>query len=227
MKLLRPFIDIFFPPVCICCGCSLKGMNRHICYWCGYDRFEYARGYDEELNPESVLFVWSMWEFDKGGYIQDLLHNLKYHHLRGVGTELGYIAGRTFLDRMSADTLQFLDARIPILVPVPLHASKRRKRGYNQTMALGEGLSASLMWDLSAEVDVERVRKTRTQTGLNTAQRAANLKGAFQIKNPEVFLNRIPIIVDDVYTTGATAHELASTLSGYDLKCGIITIARA
>ena len=227
MNLIQPWIDILFPPVCICCGCSLKGRNMHICYWCGYDRFEAAKGYDNKLKPESVLFIWSMWEFDKGGRIQDLLHSLKYHHLRGVGTELGYIAGRIFLDKMNADILQFLDARSPVLIPVPLHARKQRKRGYNQTMALAEGLAASLNWDLSENSDVERVRRTRTQTGLNTSQRAENLKGAFRVRNPESFENHLPVIVDDVFTTGATVYELASTLSGFGIQCGIITIARA
>lgn len=94
-------------------------------------------------------------------------------------------------------------------------------------MALAEGLAASLNWELSETSDVERVRRTRTQTGLNTAQRAENLKGAFEVRNPESFENHLPVIVDDVFTTGATVYELASTLSGFGFQCGIITIARA
>ncbi|PWN06798.1 ComF family protein [Rhodohalobacter mucosus] len=204
-------------------------MNRHICYWCGYDRFEHAATNDVEIMPDSVLFIWAMWQFDKGGFIQELLHSLKYNHLRGVGNELGYIAGRTFLDRMDADTLQFLDARNPVLIPVPLHAAKRRKRGYNQARALAEGLSVSLKWDLCEADDVIRIRKTRTQTGLTTLQRADNLKGAFKMTNNHLLddENRFPILVDDVITTGATTYELASAICSSGVRCGILAIARA
>lgn len=220
-------MDILFPQVCICCGCSLTGINRHICYWCGYYRFERAAAFNCEVIPESIHFIWAMWQFDKGGFIQELLHGLKYNHLRGVGNELGYIAGRTFLDRMDADTLQFLDARNPLLIPVPLHSAKRRKRGYNQARALAEGLSSSLNWDLCNKGDVVRVRKTRTQTGLTTIQRADNLKGAFRVTNPRLLNQRFPVLVDDVITTGATTYELASALCISGTRCGILSIARA
>ena len=181
--------------------------------------------------PDSVLFVWAMWQFDKGGFIQELLHGLKYNHLRGVGNELGYIAGRTFIDRMDADTQQFLDTRRPLLIPAPLHAAKQRKRGYNQARALAEGLSVSLQWDLCDAGDVIRIRKTRTQTGLTTPQRADNLKDAFRVKKNRLLLgeDRIPILVDDVITTGATTYELATAICGPGTgkRCGIIAIARA
>ena len=227
MPILKPYIDILFPQVCICCGCSLRGPNRHICYWCGYHRFERAAAFNSEVVPESVQFIWAMWQFDKGGYIQELLHSLKYNHLRGVGNELGYIAGRMFLDRMNADTLQFLDARKPVLIPVPLHSAKRRKRGYNQARALAEGLSSSLQWDLCNEGEVVRLRKTRTQTGLTTIQRADNLKGAFSVINTRLPNRGFPVLVDDVITTGATTYELASAICRSGMRCGIISIARA
>lgn len=227
MRFIQPYLELAFPVTCACCGSSVTGRHRYICYWCSGERFESATPDENSLLPKKVGFMWSMWQFDKGGALQDLLHNLKYNYLKGVGHELGYLAGRKFLDEMDADTLQLLDAGNPVIVPVPLHNSKQRKRGYNQARALGEGLGNALGWDLCDEHLVQRTRKTRTQTGLNTGQRAKNLKEAFQILNPDQLSGRYPVIIDDVFTTGATTFELASMLCSDDENCGIITIARA
>lgn len=227
MRFIQPYIELAFPVTCACCGSSVEGPQRYICYWCSGKRFERATTDDTMFLPQKVRFVWSLWQFDKGGALQDLLHKLKYNYLKGVGYELGYLAGRTFLDDMDADTLQMLDARNPLLVPVPLHKSNQRKRGYNQARALGEGLVKTLGWEICDEHFINRTRKTRTQTGLTTGQRAENLKQAFQIMNPRQLSGHYPVIVDDVFTTGATTFELASTLCSDGGQCGIITIARA
>lgn len=226
MSFIQPLIDIVFPATCVCCGTSTHKNNRYLCGWCSISRFESASDSEQELLPEKVRFAYSMWQFDKGGYLQDLLHNLKYNYLRGVGNELGYLAGLSFIEKTDADTLQYLDAANPLLVPVPLHKSKQRQRGYNQARALAEGLSGALGWEIISQKAVIRARKTKTQTGLNAGQRTQNLKNAFITRKPEELQDRFAVIVDDVYTTGATAFELASTICGDSRNCGIITIAR-
>ena len=76
--------------------------------------------------------------------------------------------------------------------------------------------------------EVIRIRKTRTQTGLSSADRSKNVKGAFKIAREEVLQNRFPIIIDDVFTTGATTYELADVLLyGRKGKAGIVTVAKA
>lgn len=169
-----------------------------------------------------------MWYFDKGGYLQDLLHKLKYHHLRGVGLELGYLLGTYFLHGRSQDTLDGIYNMKPLIIPVPLHHSKKRKRGYNQARALGEGVARSTGWDIIDSGFIKRIKKTKTQTGLNLRQRSENLRGAFQIEDSEPLKKRLPVIVDDVFTTGATTFELAKTLQeAMGTKSGIMTVARA
>ena len=75
---------------------------------------------------------------------------------------------------------------------------------------------------------IERIRKTRTQTGLTLEQRSENLKDAFRITDTSLVENRICIIVDDVFTTGATTFELAKILYGVNkIPSGILTVARA
>jgi ComF family protein len=226
MKLFQPFVNIVFPNTCACCGTSLQRDQASICDWCAESRFEEA--VDEfQILPENVEFVFAMWQFDKGAYLQDLLHDLKYNFLKGVGRELGYLAGRAFIDRMDADTLQNIEGLNPLIVPVPLHRSKERKRGYNQSGALAEGFSKSVGWPVISDKAVIRTRKTKTQTGLTTGQRARNLKGAFGVNSRAELDGAFPLIIDDVFTTGATTFELASAICRDEQSCGIVTIAKA
>lgn len=174
------------------------------------------------------MFVDTMWYFDKGGYLQDLLHKLKYHHMRGVGLELGYLMGKNFLHRHTKDELDKIDELKPLIVPVPLHGSKKRSRGYNQARVLGEGVAKCTGWEIIESGVIKRIKKTKTQTGLNLKQRSDNLRDAFKIANPEPLKDRVPIIVDDVFTTGATTFELAKTVHKVSQqRSGILTVARA
>ncbi len=226
-KILKPYLDIVFPAVCVCCGASLAVSGKHLCHWCRSDRFEKADHDEFLICPDSVLFLHMMWKFDKGGYLQNLMHNLKYNFMKGVGEEMGYVLGHSLIDSRESDWLQDMDQLNPLLIPVPLHKSKLRKRGYNQAGAIADGLSRATGWSVVATDSIKRVRNTKTQTGLSTEERKKNLHGAFVVVSPASFQNRLPVIVDDVFTTGATTYELAGILSGPDQKAGIITVAMA
>lgn len=227
-KFNKSISEIIFPVCCVCCGASTSRDGRLICNWCEKERFEFVSVEDYELQPETVLGLYSMWYFDKGGYLQQLLHSLKYNYLQIAGNELGSILGRFLLNDSNLNTLKTFDDKKPILIPVPLHKSKLRKRGYNQARALAEGVAKSTKWDLIDEKSVIRVRKTQTQTGLNSSQRARNVQNAFSIERPDHLLNYQPIIVDDVFTTGATTFELANQLFQVTMNRSlIITVAKA
>ncbi len=228
IKIGETFGEIAFPVTCACCGSSTSGKNRYICHWCTYKRFERAEFDLGEIKPENVSFVHSMWLFDKGGYLQDLLHNLKYNFLRGVGEELGKMLAQNFLDHANQDLKNLIELNNPIIIPVPLHKSKKRQRGYNQARALALGISQITGWEVIDEGLIIRQKKTQTQTGLNTSQRNENLKGAFLVTDQEVISERFSVIVDDVFTTGATTFELANTIvSDSEAKTGILTVAKA
>jgi ComF family protein len=227
INVLKPFIDIVFPAVCACCGSALQQSESSLCVWCAESRFE-KPGEIPLILPQSVDFVFSMWQFDKGGYLQDLLHSLKYNFLKGVGTELGCLAGRAFLETAEGKLLVAnMHERTPVIVPVPLHRSKERKRGYNQARALAGGFAEATGWEISYKDCIQRVRKTKTQTGLTTEQRANNLRGAFHLKNGAALQGKYPIIIDDVFTTGATTFMMADVLCRPGETCGIVTVAQA
>ncbi|NBC65460.1 MAG: ComF family protein [Bacteroidetes bacterium] len=227
-KIYQSYTEVIFPHICVCCGSSTNSDENSICSLCRGKRFETAGSAKKEILPQSAAFVHTMWFFDKDSYLQDLLHKLKYHFMRGVGIELGYLLGKDFLHQHSKVELKSIDDLNPVIIPVPLHVKKRRKRGYNQARALAEGVSRSTGWNIISKGAIKRTRNTKTQTGLTSEQRSKNLKGAFQVTEPKSVLNRKCVLVDDVFTTGATTFELANTLFEVTkIPSGILTVARA
>lgn len=222
-ELTKPVTELVFPPVCACCGDLLIDHNDIICDYCLNTRFEMDTISADEILPESVLYRFSMWQFDKSGYLQNLLHKLKYDHITTIGVQLGREAGRHFLKHING-----IHPKSWILIPVPLHKSRFRKRGFNQSREIARGVAESTKIQLVDENIIVRTRNTKTQTGLNSKERIENLSGAFQILKPESLKNYQCLLVDDVYTTGATTFELAQTLADATGKpCGIVTLARA
>lgn len=226
-KITEPFIRIAFPAVCMSCGESTGSGEKTLCDRCRYGRFEPAENPGDIILPGHVHHLHSLWVFDKGGSLQNLLHQLKYNYMRGTGVELGILLGQNFL-KQSVEPLQKLEFfKNPVLIPVPLHKSKKRKRGFNQSAAIAEGVSRATGWPVEAG-SVVRVKRTSTQTGLNASQRSNNLKGAFVVNRSNLKQSATPLIVDDVFTTGATTFELSATLerSGF-APAVIMTVARA
>lgn len=220
---IEPFTDLVFPPVCACCGDLLIQRTDMICDFCLHTRFERDRSINEDILPESTLFRFSMWQFDKMGFLQNLLHKLKYDHCIGIGVQLGREAGRLLKEQTSIHEKDSW-----VIIPVPLHKKRFRKRGYNQAREIARGLGESINLKLVDENKVLRVKNTQTQTGLNSDERVANLAGAFRIKDQLAFKGVHALLVDDVYTTGATTFELAQSLHTISGKpCGIVTLARA
>jgi ComF family protein len=227
-KIVEPYLEILFPPACICCGDRLKQPGRHICDWCKTTRFESAFTEKPEILPDFVVYRYTMWMFDKGGYLQDLMYNLKYNFLETVGDELGQLLGVQFTKHLSAAHPHFcIESEKVVVVPVPLHKAKQRKRGYNQARAIAAGFARVTGWPLIEPGVVIRSKRTKTQTGLSTEKRSANLKEAFQVTDTGKLTGRTPIIIDDVFTTGATTFELAQTLNNYSENPLIATVARA
>ena len=121
-----------------------------------------------------------------------------------------------------------------IVIAVPLHAIKQRERGFNQTALLAEATVRSLRKqrpDLELHLDLDvmgRQRATENQSGLTPHQRRRNLRGAFFVRQPERIAGRAILLLDDIYTTGATARECTRTL----LRAGaasvhVATLARS
>jgi ComF family protein len=100
----------------------------------------------------------------------------------------------------------------PVLVPVPLHAAKKRERGYNQSELLSNEVSRFTGIETDARV-LKKKRNTLSQAGLDSDRRLVNVRGAFRAAPPGGLAGRHVILIDDVVTTGATLGECALALS--------------
>lgn len=191
--------EIFFPPDASCSICrGEKGMMRGygICASCHANLVLLCK----PDNAWTLPFI-SALHYDGAG--ARMIQRLKYEGQR-------YIA-RT-LARLMADAYITGEWETPdILIPVPLHAKRRRKRGYNQSELLCREISGILQVPYDGEA-LMRTRNTRSQTGLNREERLENMDGAFTLgKGFDPAGMRI-LLVDDVCTTGATLYECAKVL---------------
>ena len=144
--------------------------------------------------------------YDAG--MRDLIHLLKYEHVRPAANLLG---------RMLADVIASLSDAFadPLIIPVPLHATKLRERGFNQSELIARAALRLHPSGLDQKPNVSvmlRRKNTASQTGLTLAQRRENMRGAFAVVKPEVVRGSDVVLVDDVFTTGATASECARVL---------------
>lgn len=229
-KILRGFSDVVFPPSCVHCHglveCdgtddAMEGL-RHLCAkcaalidfvrpphctTCGHPFYGVVEGermcpHCEGLEPAfregrtAVLFK---------GPARALVIELKYH--RG----LHVLADVAAIFRRAPHILAH--ARGAVLVPVPLHPTKERERGYNQAALLAEALAAAAGGETRVERLLRREVNTQTQTAFDRRTRMANLKNAFALA-PGAALNPALhyILVDDVFTTGSTLNSCARTL---------------
>ena len=146
-----------------------------------------------------------------------LIQNLKYHDRLELSRVLGgYLAGH----------LQCLnDAPPDVIVPVPLHASRLRERGYNQSLEIARFVAQALALPVNWK-DAQRTRPTMPQTELSREQRRKNVRGAFM--TGDAFTGRRVAIVDDVMTSGHTANALAeSLLRSGAMEVRVWVVARA
>lgn len=143
------------------------------------------------------------YDFPVGG----LINQFKHHGQLAAGALLGELWLEACHDRMEA-------AQPDLLVPVPLHWRRRWRRGYNQAELLAEQWSSALKIPMARAA--KRSQGTAAQQGLSASQRRRNLRGAFSVTRPADLSGKHLAVVDDVLTTGATAHSLAAILT----RCG-------
>lgn len=222
--------QIIFPKVCVCCGEQVEAQKQQICRFCIQERFEEANPDNllvsaEILLPEGVLAQHAMWKYYKGSNLQQLIHLLKYERMIILGINLGAALGRSLQKHRELGNLITAQS---ILLPVPLHPKKFRSRGFNQAHAIALGIQQIWKLPICDRETVVRTKRTYTQTGFSIQRRLENVKGAFEVTEPAAVVGKKVLIVDDVFTTGATTFELAQavSLAGSE-SIIIVTVAQA
>jgi len=196
--------SLVFPPVCKVCEKRLYESGEFVCRDCWESLVVADR--DTLLRkkiPEHLDAVCSMYVFDEN--MQKIIHALKYRKYQTLGFQLGKRLGLHL-----AESPDYCERAL--LVPVPLHPVKLRERGYNQAERIAAGISSVLGIKVDSTL-IYRRKNTVSQTKLDAVQRQANMAGAFFVKRiPAEAQQSWVILVDDVFTTGATMNAAAGEL---------------
>jgi ComF family protein len=221
------FVSLLFPQLCVSCSDALVKGEEILCLKClsdlpltGYESYSDNPVAKIFWGRADVEFATAFCFFEKGNKIQVLLHKLKYKGDRGVGIFLGKLFGAELLDKSVFED-------IDLIIPVPLHSRKKRIRGFNQSEEIAKGISEVLNKELNAS-NLLRIQNTESQTRKSRFVRWENVETAFEVKQPEIFIGKHILLIDDVVTTGATLEACCLAFSGIEeVKISIATVACA
>ena len=229
-KLIQTFKGLerlVFPELCASCSQSLFQNEQAICNRC-IRQLPLSYYHQNPQNPVMksfwgrlpLEFASSHFIFRKGTVIQELLHAIKY----GNRPDAAVVAGKL----MGHDLLQqtwFMD--VDVLLPIPLHPAKEKKRGYNQSEELCKGI-AQVTNKLLMNRQLIRTENTETQTKKGRFQRWENVEYVFKLNSPDELKNKHVLVVDDVITTGATIEACAQVLLQVEqIKVSVLSLAHA
>jgi ComF family protein len=226
----RPLSGFSLLPVCDSCWNHLPAQSGVLCARCG-EALDAAATEPDALcrvcraapPPFQQAVAHGLYDAE----LRTLLHLLKYERMEGLAGRLGALAAE--------EVLHMPDLPVELtLVPVPLYRGKRRERGFNQAELLAEAMMAAMrrrrptMRMRLAAGALERRRATESQAGLTPHQRRENVRGAFFVVRPADALDRDVLLIDDIYTTGATARACAQALRRAGAaSVRVATVARA
>jgi ComF family protein len=224
----EPLTNVSRLPVCLECLSAMRPLDGELCSICG-ERLAaaLATAPDQTLcglcrraePPYAKATAYGSYE----GGLRELIHLLKYEHVRPAAKVLGRMLAEAIEDLRTF----FGDNEI-FVVPVPLYVSKHRQRGFNQAELIALAALRLLDGPFRLRRDIlKRRRETQSQIGLSRHQRRENLRGAFVVTKTEDITGRQVLLIDDVMTTGTTVSECARVLRRAGAsKVYVATVAR-
>jgi ComF family protein len=226
MKFLEAFIQLIYPRLCPACQRKLLVDEGILCAHCMYylPKTNYHQHDDHPLQRifwgrVAIENVTAFFFFEKGSSYRKVLHHIKYHGQKKLGYEMGRLFG---LDLCASPFLQ-----TDMVVPVPLHRKKEKKRGFNQSTVIAKGIADALgkpVWDHV----LVRTFENPTQTSKSRYERWENVEGIFKVTDPEFIEGQHVLLVDDVLTTGATLEASTQALRAVPgVKVSIAVLAYA
>jgi ComF family protein len=241
-KLAEPLLDLLFPPTCIVCHslggwlCShcldqIEPISPPICSRCGLPQTSAAAADHSSPTGDALTICTRCIKRPPpldglrayayhSGPLKQAIHQLKYGDLRALAAPLGELMSRAWIKDPS------FSPKIDTIVPVPLHPTRQRERGYNQAALLARELGIRLRLPV-VEGALNRTRATVPQVGLDARQREDNVRGAF-LCIADSLSGKAVLLVDDVCTTGSTLEAACAALKDSGVpSVWAYTLARA
>lgn len=222
MKVFNWLLDLIFPPRCLLCDEVLTVKEQHVCVACDINRFinEGNRCIKcgrliSSMEERCDVCKQVDYSFDQGfallqyeGIIHTTFYRLKYGNRKEVGTAFGEMMAKYLRDK-----IRHMD--ISVIIPVPLHPSREKQRGYNQA----EVIAKTLAKEMNLPVDTNyllRIKATKPQSSINLRARQNNLKNAFSVSSKQHYEQ--VLLIDDIYTSGNTMDQCAKVLKEAGVK---------
>jgi competence protein ComFC len=219
-ELFEAATSLLYPPVCTFCGGKTRA-GEYLCEQCEARAMRIVPPFCEQCSEpfegaitttftcancahRTIYFDAAVAAYRGRGIVRDIIHDFKYArqvHLRHLVARWLFAA---FVDE------RLRGRQFEIIVPVPLHPTRQRERGFNQASLLAELLSARI--SIPCKALLKRVRYTTTQTALDRAERMENLHNAFRLRKKANVRGLHVLLIDDVLTTGSTLSECARVL---------------
>ena len=224
---LADFVNLLFPKLCQACKANLVGTEELICTPCLFN-LPYTNFHTQPNNIVArqfwgkidLQYAYALLYFEKGGKVQHLMHQFKYQGMQKIGNKLGDISGQQLLQNIQLQQIDYI-------IPVPLHKSRLRERGYNQSANFAHGLATQLPARVE-EHNLVRTVKTATQTHKTRFARFENMQQVFAVEHPERLQGKHVLLIDDIITTGSTLEACARELLKIDgLQLSIAAMAYA
>jgi ComF family protein len=235
-ELLQSAVSLLYPPGCTICGKSIRA-DDYLCDQCETKAVRIVAPFCQKCSEpfegsitntfacancahRTIYFDAAVSAYRGRGVVRQIIHEFKY----GRQIHLRHLVARWLNSALDDERLR--QSHFDVIVPVPLHPTRQRERGFNQAGLLAELLSAQT--SIRCKPLLERTRYTTTQTALDRSERMENLHNAFRLrKNANVRGLRV-LLVDDVLTTGSTLNECARILKrGGAFSVHAATAARA
>ncbi len=192
----RKQYPIIREPLCMCCGKPIYDEEKECCEDCS----KHGKSFDQGR---------SLWVH--AGKVKSSIYKFKYSNRRVYAETYGQLLVKKYDDRIRLWNPQ-------VIIPVPLHPHRKRQRGFNQAEVLARVIAREISLDIPVRTNlVARKKETFKQKQLNEVQRFKNMRNAFQI-NSNNCIPEVVMLVDDIYTTGATVNEISRVLKEHGVK---------
>ncbi|MCO6498723.1 MAG: ComF family protein [Chitinophagaceae bacterium] len=221
-------LHLFYPRICPGCGGDSIGKDEQLCLKClnalPVTRYHLSRDNKIEqmfygrIHIEAAM---SFLYFSKHSLVQNLMHEFKYNGRKDLGLFLGQLMGRAIEDSKVFN-------QCDVLVPLPLHPDKQKRRGYNQAEILCRGIHMITGQPVVANSVIRNI-KTESQTRKDRIDRWKNVEHTFSVSDEVSLKGKHILLIDDVITTGATLEACAAAIlnTGPATKVSIATLAVA